>query len=439
MTELLYLVPWVGLVLMAHRAVTDNSFLWHVRAGSSQLATGHVLTTDPFSFTFRGTPWRTQSWLADLLYGRLEGWFGLGFVPWLVLAAAALTLLFVGIATFRRTGSRRAVVVGLVLATWLGSGYFAPRPVLISFVLLSMVVLALDIPGGRWALPLIIWIWAAVHASFVVGIALILLEGLRTRDRRRLADAAGSVVAASVTAHGPVIWLVLVDFIRNRGALQLIVEWAPPELLEPDQLPYLLALASLVVASAKGRLTPRDLWVPLPFALFGLTSTRALFPAMIVVLPWALRALPEPSAAPRAAGAGSSPIQAALNWSMAAAILLLPVALVSFPGLSESRFPVAAAAGLADVPTFHDDVTGGYLILEGRDVYVDDRAELYGREFFVEFISIRNALPGWEEGLEAHGIRQALLRESDALAAALPQEGWQETYRDEDFVVFAKP
>ena len=39
------------------------------------------------------------------------------------------------------------------------------------------------------------------------------------------------------------------------------------------------------------------------------------------------------------------------------------------------------AERLADVPTFHDDSTGGYLIwAEGpeRLVYIDDRAELYG-------------------------------------------------------------
>ena len=74
------------MVIGASRPIRDNSFLWHIRAGDLQLTSGEVLTTDPFSFTMAGEPWRTQSWLADLLYGSLEqASGGLGWVPWLLI------------------------------------------------------------------------------------------------------------------------------------------------------------------------------------------------------------------------------------------------------------------------------------------------------------------------------------------------------------------
>ena len=49
--HLFVLVPVLGVFAAAAKAITDNSFLWHVRAGTLQLDTGEVLRSDPFSFT----------------------------------------------------------------------------------------------------------------------------------------------------------------------------------------------------------------------------------------------------------------------------------------------------------------------------------------------------------------------------------------------------
>ncbi|MFQ5967460.1 MAG: hypothetical protein ACE5MI_07600 [Acidimicrobiia bacterium] len=433
--HLLLLVPWVGIVVAAHRPIRDNSFLWHVRAGELQLQGGEVLRQDPFSFTFGGADWRTQSWLAELVYGRLESWFGLDFVPWLVIAAASLTLVLVGVASYRRTHRYVAVAAGLLVALWLGLSYFSPRPVLLSYVLLALLVVLLDL-RARWALPLVIWLWAAIHGSFVLGLGLIALEGVRTRDRRRLGDLAAATLAASLTAHGLAIWSTLWDFFQNRGALELITEWAPPNVTRPGQFPYVLLLVGLLVAAARGRLSLRDLWVPVPFVLFGLTSARALFPALIVVLPWALLAWPEPSAR-RTRDPGRP--RAIVHWVLAAGMVIVPLVVVSFAGLSHTRFPVAASEHLTSERIFHDDVTGGFLIWRGESVYVDDRAELYGEEFFEEFISVRNARPGWEAVLDEWGIQEVLARTSDGLVAALPAQGWSEAFRDDEFVLFVRP
>src|SRR5690606_13587194 len=65
------LLPWVVAAASLRRKFNDNSYLWHVRAGDLQAAEGAVITADPFSFTRNGSPWRTQSWLAELFYSRL--------------------------------------------------------------------------------------------------------------------------------------------------------------------------------------------------------------------------------------------------------------------------------------------------------------------------------------------------------------------------------
>ncbi|HSM46149.1 MAG TPA: hypothetical protein VK969_14135, partial [Acidimicrobiia bacterium] len=99
--HLALLLPWIAVAIDAFRPIVDNSFLWHVRAGTVQLERGSVLTTDPFSFTLGGEPWRTQSWLVELLYGWAEGLSGLGFVPIMLLVVPTLTFLGIGLIAYR--------------------------------------------------------------------------------------------------------------------------------------------------------------------------------------------------------------------------------------------------------------------------------------------------------------------------------------------------
>jgi hypothetical protein len=118
-------------------------------------------------------------------------------------------------------------------------------------------------------------------------------------------------------------------------------------------------------------------------------------------------------------------------------VLLTPWFIRSDGSIDEERFPVAASAQLADVPTFHDDSAGGYLIwAEGpeRLVYIDDRAELYG-ERMAEYVEVRDLERDWQPIFERDGIEQALLKADEELIGELEAAGWTATYEDEVYVV----
>jgi hypothetical protein len=118
-------------------------------------------------------------------------------------------------------------------------------------------------------------------------------------------------------------------------------------------------------------------------------------------------------------------------------VLVLPFLLIEPAVLSSDRFPVEASAHLTDARTFHDDVTGGYLIwAEGPDrrVYVDDRAELYG-DRLGEFVAVRSGEEPWEPVFERDGIAQALVGVDDEIRAELEDAGWQTAFADENYVV----
>ncbi len=438
--HLFVMVPILGVVVAAGRALTDNSFLWHVRAGSLQLDIGEVLRADPFSFTAGGEMWRTQSWIEDLGDGLLDRWTGdLVWVWPLVAITMVATVSLIGLAIYREAPQPLTTALVLLFVVWLLLRSLVPRPVVFSHLLLAGLILALSHPRLRWTIPLLVWVWAGVHGSFVIGIGLIVLEAIRSR-RRDLWETAGlSAVAASLTAHGLALWGVLLEFASSRGALDLITEWSPPDLTDPGVAPYALIIAALFVAASRGRVAPRDLVVVVPFVLFGLTSYRALIPATLVLAPWVGRAfeLPDPSSrqeSGRLNGAIAVVLVGAAVWAGANRAATTP---------DPERFPVAAIGALEAGPVFHGDAVGGYLIYEAWPevlVYIDDRAELYGTKRFEDFVSARAGEAGWSDLFAEYSISQALLEaDGTGLQEVLAASGWVERHRDADFVVLARP
>lgn len=436
--HLLLLTPWIGIVIGASRPIRDNSFLWHIRAGTLQLEAGEVLTTDPFSYTMAGEPWRTQSWLADLLYGWLEqSTGGVAWVPFLLIVCGGLVLALVAVTTFRRVSDPLPVALALVALVWLGLPNLVPRPVIFSFVLLALLVVVLDL-RVEWAAPVILWVWAGVHGSFVLGLGLLVLDALRRRLPWKTASVrlAASVVAVSLTAHGLGVWSVLASFLANRSALDFISEWAAPDLLSISVAPYVLIIVAVMAALAGGRITGRELWVVVPFLVFGLTSSRAIMPATIVLVPFATSVW-SPGQMARAGPSGGPGL---LNLAVAGALTLAPLASLSgFEGVDVDRFPVEAAAFLSADRVWHDDATGGYLIyLDRLPVFIDDRAELYGEDFFREFVSTRRGAPAWRTEFERYDIEQALVGTKLGLADELTEEGWSVVFTDDTWTVFAR-
>jgi hypothetical protein len=429
--HLALLVPWVALVIDAWDPIVDNSFLWHIRAGTVQADQGSVLTTDPFSLTMFGEPWLTQSWLVELLYAWAESLTGLGFVPYMILLVGGLTFVGVGLAAYRRSRSVPATAFVLILSILGLISFLVPRPVLFSYLLMTLVVLAWERPSARWAIPFLFWIWAAVHASFVIGLAYVGLSLIVRKEWRHLPTTIVAGLATLVTAHGIGILTFLVDFGESREALQYLTEWRSPGILDVVFLPFLGGMVFVVIGAFRNRIFPRHLWLIVPFTVLALTSVRAIPPAWLALVPLVALSLSDLEIGSRA---GLRPILA-LIFTMV--VLAMPFLLVSGSRLSEERFPLQAVPNLAALPTFHDDVVGGYLIwLEGpgRKVYIDDRAELYG-ERMGEFVEVRRGDIDWEPVFRRDGIEQALLPSDAHLASELSNAGWITIYEDEHFAV----
>lgn len=429
--HLALIVPWVALVIGAFEPIGDTSFLWHVRAGTVQAEAGSVLTVDPFSFTMNGEPWLTQSWLVELLYGSLEDFSGLGFVPWMILVVSTLAFIGIGLIAYRYSKSVPATVFVLVLSTLALISFMVPRPVVFSYLLMVLAIVAWDRPSTRWAVPFVFWIWAAVHASFFIGLAYVGLWILVRREWKALPVAIVAGLATLGTAHGLGVVQFLLTFGENREALEFISEWRRPDLLSPLYLPFLGGLIFIVLGAFRDRIYPRHLWLIVPFALLSLNSVRAIPPAWLGIVPLVALSLSGLRVGSRAG------LRRRLAAVFAAVVLLLPFLLIDSSGIPEDQFPVAASEAMTDDRTFHDDRVGGYLIWsEGpeRKIYIDDRAELYGWRL-EEFVKVRNGDTDWKPVFERDGVGQVLVESDWDLIDDLLDAGWERMFEDDAYTV----
>lgn len=94
-------------------------------------------------------------------------------------------------------------------------------------------------------------------------------------------------------------------------------------------------------------------------------------------------------------------------------------------------------------PVFSTDAWSGYLIYRmypERKVVVDDRHDLYGSQRIRQYLILTQVEPGWQDVLEKHQIRTALLPTDSTLAnmlRALPRD-WRVAYEDKVAVVLEK-
>ncbi len=242
----------------------------------------------------------------------------------------------------------------------------------------------------------------------------------------------------SITAHGFGVWEILWAFLRNRDALGFISEWAVPNLVSIPNVPYALMIGALLLATAKGKVEPRQLWLVVPFLLFGLTSGRALFPAALVLVPWAALAAKIPTS-DRVVPVGTR--EAALNGFLAAMVVLAPLAafLQVSVDVDPEVFPVNASRYLGSGNVWTDDAVGGYLIYADwpeRRVLIDDRAELYGGSFMGRFVTANTGALAWKHEFASWGISQAITPSRSGLSGALDAAGWHRIYEDERWSVW---
>lgn len=450
-------------------ALKESDVFYHLAAGRYLWETASWPSSDPFSYLAAGAPWVLHEWLAQLLaYATyaIAGYWGLIVAVALLGAGTMLLTAWRG----RRPGVPLSLTLALTLmlggvayATWIA------RPQALALALCAALLLLLDgyrqTPRRRILLviPVLMLLWANLHASFVLGLLLILghavagfVRGERLASSRLLLAGLAASVLALLNPTGYHAFLYGLYVRPAAGALN-VMEWK--SLLSFPGLPERLsaiAIAGTALFSAWWygvRRQSRDLaslGMSLAFSALPFVSIRHLAFWVVGGAPLFIAAFGT-WAAPRLTAVRPRLLAGAF---VAFCTLMLLGRLPDLPRqyFNPYRIPVYAADFLerervSRVFNLYNE--GGYLIWRrypAEQVSLDGRNETYAGAPLREFLRILAVTPDWQRLVDDRRIEgfflaynPASLRKSvEPLARHLRAQGWVPVYWDDLIVIYLR-
>jgi hypothetical protein len=476
--QVFFIVLVLCLFLMTLRPIADPDFWWHLRTGQLIIQTRAIPHMDPFSYTRIGAQWITHEWLSEsLIYVLFRlGGYGLLIFTFSIIITEAFLLAYL-----RCPPETRPYVAGFALL--LGAVATAPtwgvRPQMISLFLTSLFLFLLDRyrRAGKTKflipLPVIMLVWVNLHAGYFLGLALIgiyilggLMDMLMAGFFKLLPETVPtirSIVHLSITLGG----CILVSLINPNGILiiiypfqtltsssmqQFIQEWFSPDFHQVIWQPLawlILALIGIGMLSKK-TISITNILLTLIFGYAALISMRNIPFFALAAIPVLAEQVGSLVKISTAAYAPSRLFKLMVPILLGAILLITCLRFIQTvqeqPKTEAQNFPKTAVDWLLENKPagnlFNSYNWGGYLIWRTYPqarVYIDGRADVYGDAFIVNYLSIYNAKPGWEEKLNNQAV-QTVLVESDApLANDLRQSpAWHIAFTDKQSTIFVK-
>ncbi len=489
------------LVLQMDKLATDPGLGWHLKTGEVIWTTGSIPRVDPF-LAGPSRPWVCDQWLADLIFHSI---FLLGSWPLLYLFATFLFispfLVLLPNLMSRSGASAIATTFVALCALKLSTLHFVLRPLLFSFPMLALVLRAVwrarshlrtgeAVPRSLWLLPPLFAVWANLHPSFPLGLALLagcifceladpfLFDRPRPPERQLRVFCLIFLLCLAATFVNP-FGVALHQSILSLGGSQYFMtlhnEWRGLDLASPAGSLLLLlgAIAGFILLVTGGRTLG---WGSFELVLLlsvgcALRSARLMpYAAILSAAPLAQllttirsagfwRHVPPNSrlrdvasrleereqsgySLPALAGVG---FFALLTWYLATGRVLFQSGELGPPS---KLFPTAAVdavlEGASQAPprtVLNTTDWSGYITWRGfphLKPVVDDRNVLLGEGFYRSFFEIASLGGDLEGYLQAHDVDLMILHADSALARVLRREGrYRVLHSDSLAVVFA--
>ena len=351
----------VGLpaLIVALSPLSTVDLAYGIRTGQLVLGGAGIPRVDTLTFTAARLPWVDQQSLAHVIFGAvygLGGWTALQ-VLWVGVVAATIGLT-ARAAFVAGAGLQTSVIVALAGFMVAAQGLGLRAQVLGLLCLAMLLVLVVgrrDRPNRLWLAVPLLAVWANLHGSFVVGLALLAATAVEDRRNRsaRWLDVAVLAVATIATIANPYgvdAWRYVVSIGTDPTISTLVTEWRHTDPLQPVGAVFYASIAgaAVVLALAARRARRPDagslLWLGILAAL-GAWALRA-------VAWWGIGAVPTVAIAAAAwrsrIAAGSAEASSRRAPSAAVAVLAVALAAGLALALPAERRLMDAPSGIVD-------------------------------------------------------------------------------------------
>jgi hypothetical protein len=472
----LFLAACAFLALLTRPALllNDGDVYWHVAAGRWIIEHLAIPASDPFSYTLRDAPWTAHEWLSEVVFAGAYAAGGWSAVVVFAAAAFAIALAILIRFLLRHLEPIYALLLAAMCASLLAP-HLTARPH--ALMVPVLVIWATGLVRARernvappWWLACVMVLWANLHGSFLLGLALVVVfateaivasapgTARRSAARRWVAFLVVSALAASATPFGPKGLLVAVELDRMTYALSVIGEWRSLNFQQLQPLELWLMVAGGAILFRGLKLPPIRIILLLGLLHLALKHARhadllALLAPVVVAEPFgaqlaaarngtrqAIRldryfAALVPPARPATAGLVLALLGAA-GWIAVHADAVRPAAHVT----PEAALRAANEQGIRG-PVLNAYEFGGYLIFSGTPPFIDGRTDLYGDAFVKTYMeAIHLASPErLPQLLEQYRIGWTLLSPGMPAVSMLDRlPGWRRIHADETAVVHVR-
>lgn len=455
--------------------VYDLDVWWQVTIGNDILARHAIPVQDRFALAALGRPYHDSHWLFQVVLACAHRLGGMGGVEGAMVAIWGAALFFCSRA-IRRWSAPPLSCILLFLAAMASMERFLPRPEIVTFLMISLFYLRLQEGkyrslGDLALLGLLQAVWTNCHGLFVLGPFMAGCYWVVAAVRRvRNGDAdfpaltrllAVLLVATLLTPFGMRGWeyaFLLFTEVTPSSALALksVGELSPTFGAATMAAPafwffaalLVLTVVAVVVAGARGRVSPQRLLIAAGLGIVAATGRRNMVLFALVASPFLAEHLPfvlhARSRRSHIVALASSVVMLAWAWFPLSGRYYLTMEIPSRFGwgATPSFFPHGLPPFLDRIGfkghVYNSNTVGGFYLAHfypQKLPLTDGRWEIYDRRVLE---AIRNAPRDpvlWEQLVAAYDIRGLLLQhtspEARALIPRLPADPrWRLVYYD---------
>ena len=450
----------------------QSDIFWLVESGRYIIDHHQLPGQEIYSYTRAGGTWILYQWLFELIVAllyNLGGWLAVSLLGTLFLSGLCFVFIYRGLL---RAGVNALVGLMVVSSAVLAMtpDVAAVRPQLLSFGLLVLTQQIVDRAWGRpgrpalavlwWLCPLIL-VWVNLHLSFTIELVVVAVYAACALGHRLLGPPAlvpdwrayaGVLLACAtvslINPYGPGIYQFLLYSWQDQNITPELrpLAWQNSPLL----FGYLLLALPAIAGSGQILSLPQKLlaWI---FFLAGLSGARFSIYFVFWSMPLValvLTGLCRPLLERRWLVARSEAVrQVVLGWPYSVLILAGAAATTLVqPTFFPDSIPLASAERLGKPGEkgnlFCGEHAGSYLIFRFRGripVFIDTRADVYGRAFYEQFRRAMLYGDAWQTLMDRFRVTRALVPNRYALARKLEQSGqWDLVYRDKTYTIFQR-
>lgn len=261
-----------GIAAASIEPIPPHDYWWHLAMGRIIALTGELPTSNLFLYTVPAdAPFANQPWLGQWLMFQVVEWLGHGGGVWL---RNILLLVAMGLVTWTaqsRSKDARATGATLLIAIALAYPVLTVRTRMFAFVPFAVTLWAVaGFADGRlsrrWlaAVPIAAIVWANVHGSFILALALagaiaagVVVDGLIaerrvdwTRATPLVITTLVTTVACMLTPLGLDTYVYVFRLALTSPVASSVSEWLPPDVTTPGGLLFVIVTVACLLVLA---------------------------------------------------------------------------------------------------------------------------------------------------------------------------------------------